>query len=630
MCTRQSNTPAAQTAEAEEHQARKRRATSALRRALREAGPTLKGADPRLMQYLDGVSRQPRAHNLYEVAGAAVFCRKVVRYEWDAEAVQRFVRFYECLPFDGPSGRTTYRLTPVQLFIVSNLFGLYVVNASGHRVRLTRDAYIFVPRKFAKTTLCAAILLWFLLFESYNSEAYAIANSYQQSRVLFDMARSMMSALDPDQTMFRINRETIFFRNRDRASKAVCLAANPKNLDGLFAELVIRDEGAQARDTATKSGSDLKNVLVTSEGPREQPLNIDISTASDVVGGPFHREIEGVEKMLVEGLSAKYKVQAGTRKKLPAITANDRLFALLFLPDVGDREDDPKTWAKVQPHLGITVAKDYYELEWQRAQLSADNMLAFRTKLLNIFAVNEATPWLGLTLAQRMHHDWDPLTGRGMEQLDEPPLTMCAVDLSVKGDFTAVTFAAYLPDLRQTWTHTRYYLPEGVMATHPRHIHYQHLLEAGHIHLTPGDTIDPNTIADYVLEVANAGHVMVAKVGYDQYRSTPFVNRMVEIGGLGIEDNLIPMGQTMGPFTSWTMAYGQAARTGHILIDGNPLTDEAFQGAYLETSRDEIACKPMKIDPSPTGKRIDGLITNIMAHGLFIDQGHKTRKNDVE
>ena len=620
------------TPEAQEHARRKRRAVSALRRSLEAARPVLDGADQRLMAYLDGVLAKPKAHNLYEIAGAAVFCRKVVRYEWDDTRAMQFARFYECLPFDGPQGRTSYRLTPVQMFVVANIFGLYTINAAGHRVRLTRDVYIFVPRKFAKTTFCSALMLWWLLFESYNAEAYAIANSYQQARVLFDMSRSAMLALDPEQKLFRVNRETIFFQNRTaqgaRASKAVCLAANPKNLDGLFAELVIRDEGAQARDTATKSGSDLKNVLVTSEGPREQPLNVDISTASDVVDGPFHREIEGVEKMIVEILSTKYKVPA-TRKKQPTETSNDRLFGLLFLPDVGDREDDPKTWAKVQPHLGVTVSPDYYELEWQRAQLSADNMLAFRTKLLNIFCVNEATPWLGLALAQKMHYDWDPLTGHGMEHLDEPPVTMAAVDLSVRGDFTAVTFAAYIPSLRQTWTHTRYYLPEGVMATHARRHHYQHLLDAGHIYLTPGDTIDPNTIADYVMDVANAGHVELRKVGYDQYRSTPFVNRMVEIGNPGIEENLIPMGQTMGPFTSWSMAYQQAARTGHILIAPNPLTDEAFQGAYLETSRDGITCKPMKIDPSPTGKRIDGLITNIMAHGLFIDQGHRTRNNDV-
>ena len=290
----------------QQHAATKRRAVRTLRRALREVRPVLEMADARLLTYLDGVAQSPRLHNLYEVAGAAVFCLKAARYVWRPERMQRFVRFYEVLPFDGVQGQTSYRMTPVQVFVVANLFGLYEVRPDGQEVRLHRDAYLFVPRKFAKTTLAAAVAVYFLLFGDYNSEAYVIANSYEQAKVCFNMQRSIMQALDPDQQTFRINRETIFFQSKSstgyRASKSRCLAANPKNLDGLFAELVIRDEGAQAHDTATKSGAELKGVLVTSEGPRLQPLNIDISTASDVVDGPFAREIEGCRQILLQAI----------------------------------------------------------------------------------------------------------------------------------------------------------------------------------------------------------------------------------------------------------------------------------------------------------------------------------------
>ncbi|MDQ9824912.1 hypothetical protein RFZ44_16510, partial [Acinetobacter sp. 163] len=55
-----------------------------------------------------------------------------------------------------------------------------------------------------------------------------------------------------------------------------------------------------------------------------------------------------------------------------AKASNDTLFASLFLPDVDDDEGDPLTWAKVQPHMGITVQPDFYENEWQSAQLSAE------------------------------------------------------------------------------------------------------------------------------------------------------------------------------------------------------------------------------------------------------------------
>lgn len=294
------------------HEERKRTAARKLKAALKAPSwqrmyePEYQERYPfveRLALYVEGVTYHPKQHNLYELLAVLTFLRKLERYEWVPQKVKDFVRFYEILPFDGTQGVASYQMTNVQVFIVANLFGLYTRNSQGERIRLHRDCYLFVPRKFAKTTLAAAIAVWFMLFEDFNSQSYVIANSYQQAKVCFDMQRSIMQYLDPDQKMFRVNRESITFTNKAernaRASKSVCLSANPKNLDGLFAELVIRDEGAQARDTATKSGSDLKNVLTSSEGPRKQPLNIDISTASEVVGGPFHREIEGVKEVLL-------------------------------------------------------------------------------------------------------------------------------------------------------------------------------------------------------------------------------------------------------------------------------------------------------------------------------------------
>jgi len=291
---------------------RKRKAARQLRKALRSPAlapmytQRVRERYPfclKLTEYIEEVTQNPKRHNLYEQLAVLTFVRKLERYEWVPELVHRFIRFYEILPFEGTQGVASYRMTRVQVFIVANIFGLHTRNRQGERIRLHRDVYLFVPRKFAKTTLAAAIAVWFMLFEDFNSQAFTIANSFQQARICFDMQRSIMQYLDPEQKMFRVNRETITFTNKAernaRASKSVCLSANPKNLDGLFAELVIRDEGAQARDTATKSGSDLKNVLTSSEGPRKQPLNIDISTASEVVDGPFHREIIGVKDVLL-------------------------------------------------------------------------------------------------------------------------------------------------------------------------------------------------------------------------------------------------------------------------------------------------------------------------------------------
>lgn len=127
------------------------------------------------------------------------------------------------------------------------------------------------------------------------------------------------------------------------------------------ASTVIVDEYSQADSAA------LKNVLTSSMGVRENPLTIIITTTSDKLNSPF-----------VELLNSYKSILRGELQ-------NDSVFAHIFEPDVDDAEDDPETWKKVQPHLGVTVQYDFYEEEYKKALLTSDDMLTFRTKQLNIF-----------------------------------------------------------------------------------------------------------------------------------------------------------------------------------------------------------------------------------------------------
>lgn len=49
--------------------------------------------------------------------------------------------------------------------------------------RLIRTAYLFVPRKFSKTTSCAALAVYDMLFGDNNAQAYVGANRDRKSVV---------------------------------------------------------------------------------------------------------------------------------------------------------------------------------------------------------------------------------------------------------------------------------------------------------------------------------------------------------------------------------------------------------------------------------------------------------------
>ena len=538
--------------------------------------------DKRIGDYVFSVIDNPEAHNLYEILGVRRFLRMLDKYEWKAKRVRHFFKFYETIRFSGLRGRTRYKLTPVQAYQFANIYGF----ARSDGRRLIRTAYLFVPRKFSKTTSCAAMAVYDMLFGDNNAQAYVGANSYDQAKICFDEIRNIMFDIDPREKHFKVNREKITFKDHGRDSLIQCLTANAKTKDGLFASLVIMDEYAQARNTAGRNGADLKNVLTTSMGPRREPLTIVITTASEVVDGPFAHELEGVMAVL------------------RGEAESDTMFASLFMPDVDDKEDDPKTWAKVQPHLGITVQSDYYENEWQSAQLSAENMLAFRTKLLNVFTINDEKTWFSHEKAQELVGNFsiDNVQGR--------PDCAVAFDLSVHDDFSAVSYTVYLSTSKSFYTHTDYYFPEGALHKHPNEQLYRLWHEKGYLKLCKGKKIDTALITEDILRRSKL--VNIVRIGYDAYKAQELTSILKSVGARNV---LTPFSQTYGNFNLPVESFEMLAwsEPPKIMMNNNPINIFCLENCVIDTDNLENK-KPIKLSQY---RKIDGTITLLMTLGLL-------------
>lgn len=544
--------------------------------------PMLDKTDVRLWQYVAMVASEPTRHNLYEQLAVRRFFSMLGRLTWNAKSVRRFFKFYECLRFNGATGRQRYKLTPVQCFQFANIFGF----EDSRGCRAVRTAYIFVPRKFSKTTSAASLAVYDMLFGDSNAQAYVGANSYEQAKICFNEIRAIMRDLDPGEQHFRVNREKITFKSGGRDSFIRCLTANAKTQDGLNASLVIMDEYAQARNTAGKNGADLKNVLTTSMGARREPLTLIITTASDVVDGPFAHELEGVKAVL------RGEVE------------NDSLFASIFEPDADDAEDDPNTWAKVQPHLGITVQPDFYAREYATALLSAENMLAFRTKLLNLFVVNGTKTWFDREAAHRLLGEFDLTKAEGR------PSCAVAFDLSVHDDFSAVSYTIYSSANKHFYSHTDYYFPEGALAGHPNEQLYRRWHADGHLILCKGNRIDVRLIAEDILKRSKV--LNIVRIGYDAYKSQELVNILATVGAKYV---LQPYRQTYGEFNlpveSFEMlAYDEPPR---ITLNANPINEFCLSNCVIDMDNLENK-KPIKISHN---RKIDGTITMLMTLGLL-------------
>lgn len=534
-------------------------------------------ADRRLNSYIISCINNPEAHNLYELLAIRRFFRLLDMYDFRIGEVKKFVVFYESLKFSGTKGKTRYKLTPIQVFQFANIVGFY---KPGTDKRLIREALLFVPRKFSKTTSVASLSIYDLLFGDANAQTYVAANSYNQAKVCFDEIRNILKALDPKLKRFTINREIIYNRIKGKTSFARCLASNPDKLDGLNASMVIVDEYSQA-DSAS-----LKNVLTSSMGARLNPLTVVITTASDKQTAPF-----------VEMLKMYKAVLRGEIE-------NDSIFAHIFEPDVNDEEGDPATWRKVQPHMGITVYEDFYTDAYQKALFSAPDALEFRTKLLNIFATDSAKTWIE---AKQIEERFKNIR---IEEFKTAPPTMVAIDLSVRDDFSSVTYNIYSKSSASFHSVTDYYLPEGTLYNHPNRELYRSWADAGYLHLCKGNIIDYQQIADDILR--RAKYLKILGIGYDPYKSAEFVNLISAAVG-GSDDYIKPVKQTYGVFTSPVESLEIALYRNKMTFDPNPITPYCFANAVLDEDRLGNK-KPIK--RLQNGK-IDSTITNLMTFHLY-------------
>lgn len=569
----------------------------------------LEATDPRLLRYVTEVADNPDGHNLYEILGVLAFFRKLDRYTWKRGKVKKIIRFYECLKFSGIKGRRSYKMTPIQIFQYANIFGFYreveIEDESGKKVkvlrRLTEQAILFVPRKFSKTTSSASIAVYEMLAGDANAQAYVAANSYKQAQICFKEISNIIRQLDPGKRTFKFTREHVGWRANKygKESFVECLTGGADTKDGLNASLVIFDEYAAAKYVKGHSdGAGLLQVLLSSMGAREEPLTVIITTASRVQDGPFQAMLEGAKSVLLGELE------------------DDSLFASLFMPDEWEQDDEhigqESVWRKCNPHIGVTVQPDYYAKKWAKALRDPEEMLEFRSKLVNLFVADNIKEWVSRGLLTELTAKFDPrqLTGR--------PDAMCSFDLSVSDDFSAVAYTVYSEATKKFYSYCDFYIPEETLKTHPNAKLYELWVKNGYMKVCKGKVIDYEMVANDILAMNE--HIRILQIGYDSYKSNEAVNiLMAAISSMGGDGSKIlkAVPQTQGSFNSPVEAFEIGAKRypAQVVLDDNPIIRYCFANAYVE--EDKMGNKkPFK---RKANLKIDGVIAILMNYWLFLN-----------
>ncbi len=246
--------------------------------------------------------------------------------------------------------------------IVREVFGTLTKEGK----RQYRTAYIEIPRKNGKTYFAAALALYMLFIESKNdseSEIYSAAADREQASLVFNQAASMIRAnpaLAKQCNIIDSQKRIVYYKT---GSFYRAIPAEAAGAHGYNASCIIVDE------LHTQPNRDLVDTLITSQGAREQPLTIFLTTA-------------GYDQNSICWEYHEYARQIGEK-----VIKDPTFYGVIYAADETDDWTKKATWEKANPNLGVSINEDFLRQEANKARQVPAYQNTFKRLYLNIWCV---------------------------------------------------------------------------------------------------------------------------------------------------------------------------------------------------------------------------------------------------
>ena len=362
------------------------------------------------------------------------------------------------------------RLEPWQIFVVCSLFGWADSRSHARRFRIF---YLEVPRKNGKSFLLACIALYCFLTDGVEgAECYSAARTYTQASLVWKAAKQMLP-------LSRVLNRRVGPHRSLALSLADGSIFRPVHSDALSQE-GLDPNFACMDELHTHRTPEMWNVFADAMGARPQPLMGSITTAGSNVDGVCFEQRMYVQRIL-----------DGWRDD-EQFFADERYFGIVFGADEEDDWQDPATWRKANPNLGVSIAIDTIEHDARLARSSAQKLADFKTKRLCLW-VGAGTPFFDMA---KFDTGADPALT--LDAMEGKPCWM-AVDLAARFDIAGFNLQFDLGGGHVADFH-RLYLPKGLIDTGGRMSQFQaNMLDwerRKELTLTEGDTLDFTRLED--------------------------------------------------------------------------------------------------------------------------------------
>jgi phage terminase large subunit-like protein len=489
---------------------------------------------------------------------------------YDEDAAERAVRFFGLLHLvEGKGAGEPWQLMPYMEYeIIRPLFGYKRKDGT----RLYRTLWLEVPRKNAKTTLAAGLALYGLLADGEpGAQVYMGARDRAQARLCFELARKMVQASPKLRSRCRAVRSYIEVPKTGSVLRTI--SGDALGQHGFNAHIAVLDE------VHAHKNREIWDVLSSSVGARTQPIVIGITTAG--VFDPNH----------IAWQQHEYAVGVADG------TIDDPSFlSVIYGPGEKDAWDDPKTWSKTNPALGITVMPEFLESEVAKARVSPARQTTFAQLYTNKWT-REVSRWIDMGM-------WDSCGETPIDPKDyEGRPCYLGLDLSTTTDISALV--QLFPEEGGGYTAIpRFWIPGADMQERERRdrLPYSTWAEQGHLNATPGNVVDYKFIKQAIIDIADKHPIL--ELAYDPWNATSLITDLQELGM-----RVAPTRQGFATMSAPTKRLEALILSKELNHGGHPVL-RAHADSALVTSD---PAGNIKCDKSRSVSRIDGVVALIMA-----------------
>lgn len=449
-----------------------------------------------------------------------------------------------------------------------------------------KKTLLLIARKNGKSETCSGLDNAEFIVGNEGSDLVCSSNDDMQASIVYDAVDMMRQLYDPKDLDTKRNQR--FILNKTTNTKIFKLSDRTKNKEGRNIDWAILDEAHELRNnTIAKS-------IEQSQSLKENPKFLIITTEGFVNEGYLDDELKKA-RAIIKG-------------------EDDSISAMRYLPWLYTQDSEqevfqnPKSWVKSNPTLGVIKRLDYLEEQVDLAKKSKTDRIFVLSKDFNI-KQNEVASWLDIEdYCYPATFDIEDLRGS---------FCLGHVDLAETTDLCCAKALVMKPNDSTKYILTQYFIPQRKLELenddHEAGAKYKEWVKGGYITLCEGNDLDLSLPAEWFYKLQKEHGIKLYKCGYDQRFAKDWLTAMDAYGWskqYGDVEMILQNAQTLSNAISLVEAELKAKL---INYNENPVDRWCFSNSCLKVNdmRQSLIVK------TDNAKKIDGSVTLASLYELY-------------